>query len=185
MRFPIVFSIFFILAGFMPVYSADPQSSKADFISDQLLLQSRFEDFISARKSRNTESLYEMMSSDYRKTHTIEQFRSVSLGATIGLLAYYVDGIQIVDNQGTIHLVEYAIPSSIPAPRLFGRLVQSWIKESGTWYYEYEDPVTKVLPCGSDEVFIPPKTGKKPFCGGSNQGSSPNSETSKPGNCGS
>ncbi|MBN1295608.1 hypothetical protein JXA80_02430 [bacterium] len=123
------------IVGWVMVVEADmgPREIK---IRDINAVQERVYEYMSLRKSNDLQGIYETFTSEYRRAVTREEFKKLPLEATMSLLAYYITAIRMDGDRATVHLIEWAIPSGIPTPRIEPNLVQTWVKQDGGWFME-------------------------------------------------
>ncbi|MBN1880349.1 hypothetical protein JW823_09595 [bacterium] len=162
--------------GVTAITSAQTSDNKAEAISQYQALRSRVEQLITARKFSDFETLYKLTTSDYRKSHPLEDMDRFTFEPMMGLMSYYIEAIAVENDVGKVFMVEYAIPSALPSPRLFRNIELTWKKESGVWYLDPKFEKQN-LTCGGIDMRDPSTMKKKFICG---SGRDINSEQGSP-----
>ncbi len=100
----------------------------------QRRLRARVEDYISSQKSANMDTLYQLFSPAFRREMSFDDFQNYAVGISIGLVAVFIEAIDIDGDEGMAYMVEMGFRAGLPSPSLARRKTMSWIWEEDDWY---------------------------------------------------
>lgn len=144
-------TLFIVLSVCLLITSLATAQKTANLRQQKTALKERVHSFLASKGMKETETLYQMTSPRYRKTVTLEKFKKSRVLRSWNLISYFIEGVDIQGDKGTVYLIEYAMSSGVPAPRVNAKGQQKWVLVENVWYLDADPAAEERLPtnCGN------------------------------------
>jgi len=111
---------------------------------EEKYLAERFQDYWSARKTKDWEKIYQYLEPDYRQI--VSQERFIKTIPPYAYLSHQLEWIEVIDNKARIKIAyTYKVddPSLAKLPAKENEQIENWIKVDGQWYQQRPMPKEK------------------------------------------